>query len=301
VTWNDHLADPDNPTQARQIDVTVRREGLLTLVECRHHKSRQDVQWIEELMGRRTSLAAHAVVAVSSSGFTAGAQAKARKHAIILRDLDKLSDGEVVSWSHRVALTLFFYEYSELEVSLLFDRRDISKVAAEQIQSELRSHPCVQSLFNASARKLDEANLMAHEQIGRSVDFGLRIEFDGVRLSGKLVLEAKVTGKARLIAQQVSPSVASGYGAPGQPFAAREAAVEAFPSLGNTSIIHSGDRISTFLDLSELTIPPFCQFRFWRQDAGEELDHEILELQLGRNFEQLKVSGKGLNVRLFST
>jgi hypothetical protein len=73
-------------------------------------------------MDRRTSLAAHAVVAVSSPGFTAGAQAKARKHAIILRDLDKLSDGEVASWSHRVAPTLFFYEYSELEVSLLFDR-----------------------------------------------------------------------------------------------------------------------------------------------------------------------------------
>ena len=84
-------------------------------------------------------------------------------------------------------------------------------------------------------------------------------------------------------------------------FAAREAAVEDFPSLGNTSIIHGGDRISTFLDLSELTISPFCQFRFWRQGAGEELDHEILELQLGRNFEQLKVSGKGMNVRLFST
>ncbi len=25
VTWNDHIPDPDNPTQLRQIDVTVRR------------------------------------------------------------------------------------------------------------------------------------------------------------------------------------------------------------------------------------------------------------------------------------
>jgi hypothetical protein len=48
------------------------------------------------------------------------------------------------------------------------------------------------------------------------------------------------------------------------------------------------------------TVEPYHQFRFWRQDAGEELDHEILEVQLGRNFEQLKVSGKGLKIKTLS-
>ena len=55
VTWNDHIPDPDNPSRPRQIDVSIRRDGSLTLVECRIHKDPQDVTWVEELMGRRTS------------------------------------------------------------------------------------------------------------------------------------------------------------------------------------------------------------------------------------------------------
>jgi hypothetical protein len=85
VTWNDHIPDPDNPAQSRQIDVTIKRDGALTLVECRQHNSRQNVKWIEELMGRRLSLGAQSVIAVSSSGFTAGAVNKAKKHGIIHR------------------------------------------------------------------------------------------------------------------------------------------------------------------------------------------------------------------------
>ena len=98
VKWNDHISDPDNPAQGRQIDVTIKQAGVLTLVECRHHKSRQDVQWIEQLIGRRVSLGAQIVIAVSSSGFTAGAIAKGRKHGIVLRDLQQLTDNEIESW-----------------------------------------------------------------------------------------------------------------------------------------------------------------------------------------------------------
>ena len=27
VTWNDHIPDPDNPTQPRQIDITIKRDN----------------------------------------------------------------------------------------------------------------------------------------------------------------------------------------------------------------------------------------------------------------------------------
>src|ERR1700737_3927288 len=84
VIWKDHIPDPDNPTQSRQIDVSIRRDGSLTHVECRIHKEPQDVTWIEERIGRRASLRADAVIAVSSSGFTQGAQLKAEAHGIIL-------------------------------------------------------------------------------------------------------------------------------------------------------------------------------------------------------------------------
>src|SRR5260221_9826955 len=251
-----------------------------------------DVKWIEELMGRRISLGAHTVIAVSSSGFTKGAHAKASKHAIILRDLKKLSDQEIASWGQRVVLTLFFYQYSDLEVSLLFERESIPKIESNQAKSELREHPCLQSLFNAAAQKLGDANLMADEQPGRTVEFGLKLQFDGFQLCGEPVLEVEFTGKARITAQQVAPSLVYAYGEPNKDSGSREAMIEAFASLGKTSITHTGSRIWTFLDLSELKVPPFCQFRFWRQDEGQEMDHEALEIQLGQNLEQFKVTVK---------
>src|ERR1700688_4605315 len=94
VTWDDHIPDPDNPSQSRQIDITIKRDGKLTLVECRHHRSRQNVKWIEEMMGRRVSLKADSAIAVSSSGFTSGAQNKAKKHGIVTRDLRELTERE---------------------------------------------------------------------------------------------------------------------------------------------------------------------------------------------------------------
>src|SRR5258708_30124428 len=120
VTWNDHIGDPDNPPRTRQIDVTLRRNGALTLVECRLRKAPQDVQWIDCLIGRRISLGAQSVIAVSSSGFTAGALAKARQYGIITRDLQSLTDKEVEGWGNRIDLTLYYNQYSDLEVSFGF-------------------------------------------------------------------------------------------------------------------------------------------------------------------------------------
>jgi hypothetical protein len=101
VTWDDHIPDPDNPDQLRQIDITIRRDGKLTLVECRHHRFRQNVQWIESLIGRRTSLRAQDVIAVSSSGFTKGALVKAKKRRIIVRDLQQLTESEIRKGDNR--------------------------------------------------------------------------------------------------------------------------------------------------------------------------------------------------------
>lgn len=301
VKWDDHIPDPDNPKQARQIDVTVRRDEFLTLVECRHHKCRQDVQWIEELIGRRISLGAHAVIGVSSSGFTTGAIAKARKYGIILRDLQQLTDSEITNWSRRVSLTLYFYQYSDLKVTLLFDRDGFARIMPETAQSELRTHPCMQSLFKAAAQKLGEANLLARGELDRPVRFGLKIQFDGFQLCGAPVLEVDFSGEARLIAMQVAPSIVYSYGEPDESSDGRDEAIQDFPSLGKTSIAHSGERIWTFLDLSELEVPPLCQFRYWRQNAGQEMDHEALELQFGNEFQQLRVTGEGLKVTLRTT
>ena len=112
ITWDDHIPDPDNPNQQRQIDVTIRRDGSLTLVECRLHKDAQDVTWIEELMGRRTSLGADAVIAVSASSFTKTAKEKARHFGIILRDFAGLSREEIQNWGKKWKLAVNFCEFT---------------------------------------------------------------------------------------------------------------------------------------------------------------------------------------------
>jgi hypothetical protein len=118
VTWNDRIPDPDNPHQLRQIDITIRRDGRLTIVECRMEKSPQDVTWIEQLMGRRESLRAESVIAVSASKFTKGAIRKAEAKGIILRNLATLSAPEIRDWGKACEASLVYYEFRNTRLEL---------------------------------------------------------------------------------------------------------------------------------------------------------------------------------------
>lgn len=296
VTWNDHIPDPDNPSRSRQIDITIRRNGNLTMVECRQHQSPQDVQWIEELIGRRASLRADSAIAVSSSGFTSGALKKAIAHGIILRDLRELSEREVEKWGERVALTLYFYQYSDLEVSLCFDQESLRKLQTDAVMSELKTHPAMQSLFNAAAQQLGALNLISDEHKGLTVTFDLRLELSEFRVCGERVIEVDFRGKARLISQQVASPAVVAYGAPSDSPGERNANVEKF-SLGETSIVHEADRLSLFLDVSQQEMPPFCQFRFFRLQHENEMDYASVEFV---GLQKLWVHGKGLTINICS-
>jgi hypothetical protein len=266
VTWNDHIPDPDNPSRSRQIDITVRRNGNLTMVECRQHQLPQDVQWIEELIGRRASLRADSAIAVSSSGFTGVAIKKASAHGIILRDLEEVNEREVKKWGEQVALTLYFYQYSDLELSLCFDRESLRKLQSDVVMSELETDPAMQSLFSAAAQQLGTMNLLREEQHNRVITFGLRLDFDGFRVCGERVLEVDFRGKARLISRSVISHAVFAYGQPGHGPEARDASVEKF-ALGETSIVHDTDRISVFLDVSQEEMPPFLPISILQTEA----------------------------------
>ena len=296
VTWDDHIPDPDNPSQSRQIDVTIRRDGKLTLVECRHHQSRQDVQWIEGLMGRRVSLGADAAIAVSSSGFTSGALKKAQAQGIITRDLLELTEIEVKRWGQRVALTLHFYQYSDLEVSLCFERESIPCLDGRTLGLELKCHPALQSLFNAAAQQLSTLKPLAEKSATADVQFDLRLEFDEFRLSQQRVIEVGFRGKGRLVSREIMAPAVFAYGQPEYSAMSRDAIVEKF-RLGETMIVHDGSRISLVLDVSQEELPPFCQFRFFQLTAGQEVEHHSVEVV---GIEKLWVHGRDLKVRVCS-
>jgi len=163
VTWNDHIPDPDNPQQPRQIDITIRRDGALTIVECRLHKSRQGVKWIEELIGRRSSLRAASAIAVSASGFTRGAIQKAKSFGIFLRDLKELTTRDIEQWGCLIAMRVYYYEFQNLELSLGFAPESIPLLDDARLKADLQAFPGRQSLVNAAAKQLDQLKVLTDE------------------------------------------------------------------------------------------------------------------------------------------
>jgi hypothetical protein len=121
VIWNDKFPDPDNPTQLRQVDITIRRDDTLTIVECRYHNRPQDVKWVEELYGRRVSLNATSIIGVSSSGFTKGALEKSRRLGVFLRSLTELSDEEINTWGHKTAVELAYIRFGDIFLRIIAD------------------------------------------------------------------------------------------------------------------------------------------------------------------------------------
>jgi hypothetical protein len=272
VTWDDHIPDPDNPKQLRQIDVTVLRDGKLTIIECRLSRSRQNVKWVEELHGRRQSLGAQTIIAVASAGFTKGAQKKAARFEVLLRDLRKLTDEEITSWGGQTTLMLGYYEYSGIKLAIGFAPQSVPSLDTAILSQELRSHDVVQCVFNAAAKQLDTLKLLAKRDT-RTISFGVLVRPENVRLCGEPVLEIGLEGEARLVMQPIVSREVVGYGRPAQAAAQRDVTVERFGP-GETCTVHHDDRIAIDIDLSAVELPPLSQIRYCLTTSAQELEHE---------------------------
>lgn len=94
VEHNARIVDRDTGIM-RQVDILVRQGDKNLHYECRHHAGVQDVKWIEELIGRKLSLRVDEMIAVSSSGFSAPAIAKARTFSIGMLDMRDVSPDSI--------------------------------------------------------------------------------------------------------------------------------------------------------------------------------------------------------------
>ena len=277
VIWNDKIADPDNPTQNRQIDITVRKDNFLNIIECRLHKAKQDVKWIEELIGRRASLIANNIVGVSSSGFTSGAIKKANRYGIRLYDLKELSEEDVKSWARPIKLSIFFYKYENFAVDLYFDINDIEKINIDNLKNDFENYFGLRSIFSAPNEFIDSKNLTAPENRANSVNFTVRFKIEDFFLSGKKVQEIEVSGKASIEEIELYVPETLGYGAPLEDPAERTAVVQKY-NLGKTYIVRHNDSISISLDLSKLDVPPYWQFRFVNVESDRAVNHECFAI-----------------------
>lgn len=176
VKWNQFIRDPDNPAKKRQVDVTIEANGVITHVECRAHKTPQDVKWIEELMGRRQSLCAQGMIAVSTSGFTEGARRKARRYGILLRTMSELSDKEVQSWTSRACISMRWLQVTELEICMEFHPQSSGRVTADDVEEEIRSGELLRTVLDLMSNNIDtnkDDDMICSGKMHASVDMDI--------------------------------------------------------------------------------------------------------------------------------
>jgi len=257
ITWNDRLPDPDNPSQHRQIDISIRRDNKLTLVECRLHKEKQDVKWIEELIGRRLSLHADAVIAVSASGFTEGAISKAKTFGIILRDILSLTEEEISKWGCRSRVTLIYYEFTNIELAFVFEHENIGQITTNDIEHFLRnrSHNNMMRIMTSVANIIDKNK--HHRDMG---DIRTRFSIENLTVREKKVIEICFVAHFRTVKQEIfTPSVVV-YDAPNVDALKRNVFIEVM-ELGDFEITHSINKAYAAIDLTQMKTPPNCIFR----------------------------------------
>jgi hypothetical protein len=260
VTWDEHIPDPDNPSQPRQIDVSIRRDGLLTLVECRIHKEPQYVTWIEELMGRRTSLKADAVIAVSASGFTKTARDKANAHGIHLRDFATLSREEIQNWGRKRTLTLNFCEFTD--VTLTVRASEPHGPGRPQLTDTEGKSPTPLTwrlLYQSVMQNLDDDKwtgvpATVNANIGASL-----------LVNGKPPTSMSLHTRVRRVSQSVQLASVVVYA---DPITATSHAEVGHYELGASEIIENCDNLAMTIDLSTITVPDNCCFETVTVDAG---------------------------------
>jgi hypothetical protein len=237
---------------------------------------------------------AQEIIGVASAGFTDGAKKKAKRYGVHLRDLKQINDDEIANWGRQVALTIYYYQYSDVVVGVGFAAHNIPRIDIAVVSTELRRHAVLQSVFNAARSQLDTPKLLPAND-GRTVPVRLTIRPYGVVLSGEPVLEMGLECVARLVSKPIDSPGVFGYGQPRDAPAQREATVERF-AFGDTSIVHQDDRIAVDVDLSSVSLPPLSQIRFIRTTSAEELDYESFSRKDPRS---LYVTNGSINVGVY--
>jgi restriction endonuclease len=255
VTWNDRIIDPDNPDQLRQIDITIARQGHLTHVECRFHRAPQDVKWIEELIGRRASLKAHAMIAVSASGFIEGAIKKADAHGIILRTLHTLSEQEIRDWGRVTNVEVIYYEFTDTVIAFRVPAgtsirgASISDESGKPVNYRGMFEVVMKTLADgASFKDIDGSDIVKfHSTVDAPV-----LLVDGVK-SSSCILNTKV----RRIVRKLSLASVVAYAAPNGVDLTENAHIQRFDAEG-FEILQNSNEVAAVVDLSDAPPPARC-------------------------------------------
>ncbi len=152
----------------REIDVSLTQEmagiRFRIAVECRDRKRKADVQWIDELIGKFSRADVDKIVAVSSSGFTKNALAKAAEHNIETKTLVEAIEADWPSQFIRLGFARFQAVPSVRRYHLEFDPPVIEPLDPEWIAigedgQELPFEEFLARLFGVTCEKAQSAFL----------------------------------------------------------------------------------------------------------------------------------------------
>jgi len=267
VSWNDRIVDPDNPDRSRQIDVLIKTARTRVIVECRFRSRPQDVTWIEELIGRRASLEVDGVIAVSSSGFTEGAVAKARKFGIALREFSVLTKEEVQSWGSTTRVAATFVRYRDVVVTAFVPPGELVDIDA--LRRNVEFHKALMLAIASVPSKFGD-----QLSGGKSADFEVNSDLDNCVVHGCPILSVKMSGSVEVFETPVNVLTVKAYGSPAQSHSNGDVVMEEF-DLGDSRVAKYGSEVSILFDLSGIKIPNECQFCAMNADLGKIVNGKI--------------------------
>ncbi len=254
IIWNDKISDPDNPKQGRQIDIHIKRNGHSTHVECRIRKGAQDVQWIEELIGRKLSLNADLMIGVSNSGFTNGAIKKANQHGILLRELSKLSRQEVEGWGQSTLVELRLLRFNSVSMTLKMPiQAGPSVKKTDLIQMIEKEQNRIYQIFSY-------VNSQVPQDLPKKGRIVSELHFNDFLIKGFKVELVTVNCEVEEVSEKVNALVVESYGDPIVPTENRSSLVETSDA-GEFEVIHSEETMAFTINCSSAQIPENHFFR----------------------------------------
>lgn len=267
VTWNESIPDPDNPSQSRQIDIAIRKDGLFNIVECRLHQKKQDVKWIEELIGRKYSLGASSITAVSSSGFTVGAIKKAQKYGVILSELKDVSDEFIASWTRGMEIILSFVRYESFKINFIVDSDQLTTLDVTRFKNALLNHKSLLDMIKPGSDPFGDLNKNA----GLPFSFECRSQIKNLFIDNILIDYFDTKGILHLETMGLTVPTHLAYVEPNEVVTSKSVIIQKY-DLGNTSVIQHQGNVSLQLDLSKLQLPAYCQFCSVEMRASKNVD-----------------------------
>lgn len=268
VIWNERVPDPDTGS-LRQIDGIIKRDGKTIHIECRNHNSPQDVKWIEELIGRRESLQADGIIAVSLSGFSQPALSKAKAKGVITRALSEMTDAEIETWGKTAQLVNNYFKISEMELQLLVPFAQAGRITEQPKLHFHDPHISPEFLILQELTQKAEASLFPD----RDTTLTAKIQIPSLMVDNASVVECYVRVKGRK--HQEKEGVLGLWNYHGhEPFSSSEAVVGKYGA-GLTEIIQNDDKATMMLDLSSINPPKNCFPLTQQVDFGRTVKAQI--------------------------